>query len=326
MDIILGVYLLLIVVSVRLQDRDEDFLSAGDMEPIRGVMAIAIILHHMSERTNGGRLFPFMVHMGYLIVAVFFFLSGYGLMIQFLKKGERYLKGYWKSRVFYISAVFAFASLIYSIYHLVIGNFTPSLTIAANSWYMVVQILLYIIFWCAFKIAGKGYSIGILFVFAMQTLMVIVMRMIALPGIWYMSNYAFVLGLIVAWKRDLIDRIIQQRFVIASLASVLMFGVFSALPSVIMGGGYDTCRMASTICFTLIVMLLCSKIRIESKIWSWLGKISLEIYLYHGLVYMVLRKFMTNDFWWTLSTVLLTIPVAYFASLVNTRIKGLLKR
>ena len=55
MDVILGVYLLLIVVSVRLQDRDEDFLSTSDMEPIRGVMAIAIILHHMSERTNGGR-------------------------------------------------------------------------------------------------------------------------------------------------------------------------------------------------------------------------------------------------------------------------------
>lgn len=237
MDIILVTFFALILVSVRSQGTTHDFLSANNLLPIRGVMAVAIILHHMSERTSGGRLFPFMVHMGYLIVAVFFFLSGYGLMIQFLKKGEGYLKGYWKSRVFYVSAVFAFASLIYSIYHLIVGDFTPSLTIAANSWYMVVQILLYIIFWCAFKIAGKRYSIGILFVFAMQTLMVIVMRMIALPGIWYMSNYAFVLGLIIAWKKDLIDRIIQQRFVIASLASVLMFGVFSVLPSVIMGGG-----------------------------------------------------------------------------------------
>lgn len=325
MDVILLVFFALILISVHKQGATQDFLTTNNLMPIRGVMAVAIILHHMSERTGGGRLFPFMVHMGYLIVAVFFFLSGYGLMVQYMKKGESYLKGYWKNRVGYICAIFAFASLIYSIYHLIVGDFRPSLTIAANSWYMVVQILLYVIFWCAFRIAGKRYSIGILFVFAMQTLMVIVMRMIALPGIWYMSNYAFVLGLIVAWKRDLIDRIIQQRFVIASLASVLMFGVFSALPSVIMGG-YDTCRMASTICFTLIVMLLCSKIRIESKIWSWLGKISLEIYLYHGLVYMVLRKFMTNDFWWTLSTVLLTIPVAYFASLVNTRIKGLLKR
>lgn len=325
MDVILGVYLLLIVVSVRLQDRDEDFLSTSDMEPIRGVMAIAIILHHMSERTNGGRLFSFMVHMGYLIVAVFFFLSGYGLMIQFLKKGERYLKGYWKSRIFYIGAIFAFASVVYSIYHLIIGDFTPSLTIAANSWYMVVQILLYVIFWCAFKIAGKGYSIGILLVFAMQTLMVIVMRLMALPGIWYMSNYAFVFGLIVAWKRDQIDRIIQQRFVIASLASVVMFSIFSVLPSVIMGG-YDVCRMASTICFTVIVLLICSKIRIKSMIWSWLGKISLEIYLYHGLVYMVLRKIIENDFWWTLSTIVLTIPVAYFAFLIDTKIREMLKQ
>lgn len=96
-------------------------------------------------------------------------------MVSFLVKGKSYLKGYWKKRIIYILIVFLIADAIYSVYHLFLGDFTPSLTIAANSWYMVVQILLYIIFGVAFKIAGDRINLGIMLVGLFEVLLTVIL-------------------------------------------------------------------------------------------------------------------------------------------------------
>ena len=54
----------------------ETYLSIDNTKKLRGILAIAIVLHHISEKTiASGKLFPLMVHAGYLVVAVFFFSS-----------------------------------------------------------------------------------------------------------------------------------------------------------------------------------------------------------------------------------------------------------
>lgn len=136
-----------------------------------------------------------------------------------------------------------------------------------------------------------------------------------------MSNFAFLIGLIVAKERELVDSMLNKHYGLFVVASVLLFGVFSALPSLITVGGYNICRIISTAFFCCIVLAVCKKIKIQGAVWNWIGSISLEIYLYHGLVYMALGLFIHNDILWVICTLLITIPFAWFMTQINGAIK-----
>lgn len=72
--------------------------------PLRGLLAIGIILHHLSltyqfnECINAFRISPvfYFREMGGPIVAIFFLITGYGLSKSLQTKGTSYLSGFLK--------------------------------------------------------------------------------------------------------------------------------------------------------------------------------------------------------------------------------------
>ena len=320
MDLILALFLVSILVFIRPQKDKENYLSEDNTLPLRGIMAVAIIFHHISEKTDLGIVFHFMQHLGYLIVAVFFFLSGYGLMYSYDKKGKAYLKGFLKKRVLYLLIVYILVTVIYAIYHLIVGDFRFSLTIAENSWYIWIQVVLYLFFWISFSVFEKRYAI--ISVFTLQFALTAVLIFAGFSTVWYISNYAFVFGLLFCNYKSDINLFVKKHYVMLACSSIILFLIFSYLPSLV--GLYSICRMLSTVTFCLIVVFLLFILKITGRVWSWIGKISLEIYLLHGLVYMFLRSFISNDIIWLVLTVLITVPVSYLASKINDAIKKLL--
>ncbi len=136
---------------------------------LRGLCAIGVILHHISQQTvfqnaNGwgkpGELFIF-VNAGFYFVAIFFFFSGYGLL-KSLDTKENYLQGFLKKRVlktlvipFYINIV------LYGIFRLCIHeklspinwvfNFIGFTMMNEYAWYPIVLAILYLAFYFIFK-------------------------------------------------------------------------------------------------------------------------------------------------------------------------------
>ena len=324
MDIVFGFFLVSILLFVRPQKDKVDYMSVGNILPLRGIMAVLIILHHFSEKIVGGRFFPLLQHAGYLIVAIFFFLSGYGLMFSYNIRGKEYLKDFLKNRVLYLVIVYLLVTALYAVYHIIIGDFRFSLTIAENSWYIWIQIILYIFFWFSFKFfGGKSKKTAICSIFVLQVLLTILLIFAGFADIWYISNFAFIFGIFISFNKTKIDFIIKKYYLVFAFSSFVLFAVFSILPTVI--GFYTIFRMLSTVSFCLVFMSIIYVIRITSKFWSSIGKFSLEIYLLHGFVYMFLHRFISNDVLWIIVTLVITIPLSYSASLINTKIKKLLK-
>ena len=100
--------------------------------PLRGLLAFGIVLHHISLRvTQQFSDMPVMDQFalwGAPIVAVFFFLSGYGLMKSLQVKGPSYLAGFLKKRLSKVALPFTLCSLVYSTAKIVLwgGNFQTS--------------------------------------------------------------------------------------------------------------------------------------------------------------------------------------------------------
>ena len=80
----------------------ENYLSKQNSDCLKGIFAFFVITHHLyqsSNLINGGALAVILQALGYLSVAVFFFLSGYGLMYSFIIKGDGYISNFIKKRI-----------------------------------------------------------------------------------------------------------------------------------------------------------------------------------------------------------------------------------
>jgi len=320
MDIIILFFIIFVIINIRFENNDNP-LSSENTQRLRGVLAIVIILHHMSERINGGYFFPFLQHMGYLICAFFFFLSGYGLFLSYKKNGEKYLQKFCKKHILYLTIIFLLVSLIYTTYYIIIGNFRPSITIAANSWYVLIQLILYFIFWISFTIFKGKYSFFSIFLF--QILLTIVLIIYERPSIWYISNFGFILGILTANYYNQIISFLNNNFIYNIILFFILFAVLSFIP--FLYGYYILTRMFSSIVFCFIIVCMLCKIKFIGYTTKWLGSISLEIYLLHGLAYIVLNHFVKNDVLWTLLTISLTIPISCALNILDDRIKKILQ-
>jgi membrane-bound acyltransferase YfiQ involved in biofilm formation len=94
--------ILLIVVSVRFcKIRSVTEFHSFDVAhtlPLRGLLALAVIANHM----QGFFPHPYLkalTCLGTSAVAIFFFLSGYGLMKSYNRKGQAYLQGFLPNRL-----------------------------------------------------------------------------------------------------------------------------------------------------------------------------------------------------------------------------------
>ena len=348
MDFILITYIAIIIIAVFTNNKkDEDYLSVEHTTNMRGIAAIGIIIHHMSERTTGGYIFGYMAMTGYLFVAFFFFMSGYGLLVQYQKKKGKYLNGFIKNRLMYIVIIYLLDIVLYTVVKTLLGeHYTPLQIlksiiftgIANNSWYMVVLILLYVSFYIIFKCKIiKTIPQKIACVFGVETAFFIICIFFKINPMWYLSNYGFVMGMIWANHKEKIDEFLKSHYIIALIISLIVAAFLNGTPILtdkLLSDEVAICvrtafRLFSPLSLVALLLVFVYKFKPSLFIWKWLGGISLEIYLIHGLVYTVLRSnvlWVKSEVIWVVLTIAISIALAYPMNLFNKQIAKLIKQ
>ena len=157
---------------------NEDFTSLEVMKSLRGIAAIGVMLHHISQEymlQEAGVLSAF-VNAGAYFVAIFFFCSGYGL-IKSLDTKKDYLKGFIRKRIvkaivipFYVNV------LVYGILMFIVKiplNKTQWVTnllgitmMNRYAWFPIVLAILYLVFFICFRfIKNRPACFVIIFIF-----------------------------------------------------------------------------------------------------------------------------------------------------------------
>lgn len=103
-----------------------DYLSKENTNCLRGFFASMVVLHHLSGVVpclyNLMEPFPRLFGMlGFFSVAVFFFLSGYGLIISYHEKTD-YLETFWHKRIIPLYMVFMCFIVLYTLLKLICGS------------------------------------------------------------------------------------------------------------------------------------------------------------------------------------------------------------
>ena len=306
-----------------------DYLSNKSTKSLKGLLALFIIFHHVSQKITTGANFSNFEYMGRYIVALFFFLSGYGLYFQY-SNDATYMENFLRKRLTRIFIPFFVFIVIYVIYRASLGEvvnvdfflsfWRDHSNIIYNGWFINSIIVLYVIFYVSFK--KKDSKIAI-FKLVFFTLVYVFWKAYQNHGDWeYVSIMAFFLGVFWMKDRSLIDKFIEKNYFVLLVSFSILMYVFRHYEVIMKNIGitnkyvyYGIVGNLCTMIFVVYFLLLTNKLNFSNKYLDFLGNISFEIYMIHGLVMHYPGKFFVssavNDVIYTIVVLLVSIVFAY---------------
>lgn len=335
----------------KINDYNPDYMGIMQSKALLGFFALLIILHHISQKTGAQlatadfsrfALQPF-TKAGYLFVAYFFFCSGFGLYKSFASK-ENYLDGFLKKHLLPVIIVFFLTDALFL--YARASREIPGFPANTYSWFVFALIALYIAFYFCFRFFKNKALLG-LSVFAL--LWCIIARLVQAQSYWYNSLPAFALGALFAKNQAGLDEKIKRKYPLFVILGLLLFALihFFAVEDMIfykMTGAkfsytaireiQNVLQIFAALIFCLLITCLGMKIKIGNKALSFLGGMTLELYLIHVLfVELFCQKFLgrveplfyiKNPFLYILAVTGLTLPLAWLVSLVRSKVLPLI--
>lgn len=264
------------------------FLDVDNTNQFRALCAMAILFHHMSQRGFDNLFYVIFNRIGCLIVAIFFFLSGYGLYCSHSSSGEKFKKGFGK-RLVRLIIPFVITLILQAVTKYYIGTYKGiryrfeewKYGRTLGVWYVYELIFIYFIFYvifCCVKI-NKKYQIILNF-----CIIIILCGSLAFLGWqewWYNACLAFPIGVCFAYKRSiLIERL--ESIGKCGLCSSLLALIYCCLRYVntnFTGGVQFITEIMAPTMFACCVICFFYNFTLYSKILKILGRISYEIFL-----------------------------------------------
>lgn len=273
-----------------------NYLSIEQTNWLRGFAIVMVVYSHyypVLGLTYGYGPISHILGFGFIGVAIFLFLSGYAIMISKLRKPD-YLNHFIPKRMLRLYIPFLISYIVFVIImyctgvRLSLNNILdiPFMSLpGVLNWYLKVQLVLYIVFYllALFIKDNKRLTVSLL---ALCFVFMLIGYICQLENYWYQSSFLFPVGMLFAIYKEKLFNIVNRKYILSFCISVLFF-MISFIPYYLYGGViFETIFILGTTQFLLCV---CIKTSGNSKIISYLGTISLELYLAHLVVLNAVR-------------------------------------
>lgn len=297
--------------------------------PLRGVLALGIVLHHISQRVLqvvptawGISQFEFW---GAPVVAVFFFLSGYGLMKSLQVKGAAYLDGFLKKRMLKVVLPLLLCSLVYSVVNISIlgGQFASVKSdwpFLPNAWFCVTIIIYYFVFYLI-ALCSKSKQFRLLVWMWLFTFVYIgCLKAIGFGNWWYQTVVSLNMGMTTVLLEKHIRMLLVGNLRLVSCILFLFVCILSFWVSTENLTSFPLGWLTLSVFIGIFIYsLLCGFGLATNKILRFLGRYSYEIYLIHGAIVSVVfgmaYTYITN--WWMVMMIFILFSTFAFALILK---------
>lgn len=289
--------------------------------PLRGLMALLIVIHHVGQHTDIHPVPIILSEVGAFIVAIFFFISGYGLCKSYIAKGRSYLDGFLQKRMGKLLPKFLLLTFLMIILYHFSGiidirvqaeKFTSGFTPLPFSWFIYAIVYVYLAFYICAKVAESPKRIGLLLTVAIVIYICVLSKGLHFPRLWYKTIIAVSLGYFVALYETRVEKFFNRKELSYSILVVLFC---------VSAYAYRTITAGNNVSFALTELwLLVQAFSVYVIIrslgfaqWKWLrqaGVFSLELYLVHGIPLKTGLHFGLENWSLCLFTYALSIPLA----------------
>ncbi|AJW64747.1 Acyltransferase family protein [Elizabethkingia miricola] len=293
---------------------------------LKGILSILIILSHINFHADLP-VFLTITHWSGTKVALFFFISGYGLMASYQKKEKTYLDGFLSKRIWNIIKPLLIITILFlACNYLDTGNWMPdilsNLVLKGNtplpySWFAYAIIIFYLLFYVIFRF-GWDKEVKILLMFILTFGVTVVLWKINYDRAWWVSNLAFPLGMLYQYKEKVIISMSRTKF--GNLLLVPLCCLVAFLTAILK---VELLYSFAYIFIALMVIVLISYVKMpQSRPFTFLGKISYETYLVHGAVLTLLRGkhvYITNGYLYLFTAIIITVCISYILNSIFSR-------
>lgn len=198
---LLLIFLIAFCYSFFIQKEKPKYLSLQRTDILKAIFPFVIIIHHISFRTTEMPLMDFR-YTGPYVVGIFFYLSGYGLEYKY-QKGNLVLKDLGK-RLKVLLIPLLLPLFIYSLLTLPFQeNIVQHIYMTVKevnfylpcTWFIVILLWLYVAYYCL-RTQIRSFSLFIVAIMCFLLVLMGVLYKIGATGTCYVSNFAFLLGIL----------------------------------------------------------------------------------------------------------------------------------
>ncbi len=275
----------------------KDYTDRKQTNMIKGIFVVLVFFSHCMQYIHVHGVYDkpyltFRSHLGQMVVAMFLFYSGFGMMKSVMEKGFSYLKTFPKRRFFKVWIHFAFAICLFWLMNVCLGihydwktiflAFTGWTGIGNSNWYMFVILMVYILFFFSFFILkwmdkkGGLYLGMILFTFSSIAFVYWEMWM-GQPSWFYNTVILFALGGWYALFQDKMERIVMKNDMVYLLLTTGMTFLYW-LSFTYRKKGIEFYSLWAVV-FTMLLVMATMKIQINSTVFEWMGQHVFSIYI-----------------------------------------------
>lgn len=301
----------------------KSLMDKRETDWFRGIAAVMVVLSHYGHwwniiaATEGNvETFRFaLTKLGIYGVDIFFLLSGYA-MVKSLGDKKMSWHFIWKR----IKNVFIPYLIVAGVIELASGGLTTIhdlwlLISGYNYWYMCVLFMFYIgfiVIYALIRIKAVRVAAFAIFTYVLSY----APYNHDMSPFWYVSNIAFAIGVIAGEYEIAFQKIINKIWI--PMLIVLSAGMVFVMQWGLAGGAnfggepedYQIwVQIGATVVWTLLILILASKCRIKEKLFVFLGRNSLYIYITHVFIFMRC----INDGDWSITTGFIISPICIIA-------------
>ena len=315
---------------------NEDCLQPRGTDALRGALALGVLFVHIAQYCPGGWGFVLMAKLGHLLVAGFFFLSGYSLQSRYMAQAD-YCKTFLRKRLLGVLLPYVVVSAVYWSYYNLLGMgydlwdvltlFAQGKPVASFSWYIPAILTFYLAFWGLMRLCKRNYGVMVLGGAVWFAVYCVVCLVLGFGKWWYISAFPVVWGMAWAVRGKAIEACLKKHFWLVFVPVVLAFAGIVILENQLHMGRLNTALEAcAATLFVAGLMVLLYKLRLGNPVLRSLGRLSMELYLMQGLAIMVLRSRWIYVKSPLLYGGLVLVMTVVFAAVVHIAFKGIAKK
>ena len=326
--IICYVILLFVVLwgaSGRKEDNPKAYLSIKQTKSIQGIFVVLVMLSHFSSYidTNNVNVLDTVFlninnRIGQLMVVMFLFYSGYGIMEKIKSDSKKYLDGFLIHRFLPVYAKFVVSIFLFLVLDICLGlitkysfgeivlSFIGWTSIGNSNWFMFATFILYFFVFLSFKILDRGSIRQNLMIFSFFVIIyILAFSLVIKRGTWwYNTILCFPFGMWFSYFRDCIEKFCYKYYWKISITCIMIFCCFYLLQDRI---PYMYCLLALVFC--ALVILLTMKLKLGNKILDFFGRHIFSIYILQRLSYILFGR-IGNVYLFLLVSFLATLSMA----------------
>ena len=279
-----------------------DYISKERTNAIKGIFILVVFLSHIRPfiidagymyHGIGDLIFRrFLGIFGQLMVVMFLFYSGYGVMESIGRKKDQYVKSMPRHRILstllnFDIAVCAFLAVDLLLKHDVTApQFLLSLiawdSVGNSNWYIFAILICYTVTWLAASIIKEPKQLCIT-VFILLTLSAVTLGFFK-EYYWYNTLWAYPAGMYYSYNRPKIEGYIDTHYTKTLLILILLVAAFSAIPWDLAGFRVN----ALSVAFALTIVTLSMRLKMDNPALRWCGEQLFPLYIYQRIPMIVL--------------------------------------